>query len=43
MAKKKRYSQDAFVNPNWEIFYEYQHGRDIIKPGMKIKIKKRAW
>ena len=40
MARKKRYSNDSFVNPNWEIIYEYQHGRDIIKPGMKIKIKK---
>jgi hypothetical protein len=38
MAKKK-YRPEPFINPNWEIFYEYKHGRDVIKPGMKIKIK----
>lgn len=40
MARKKSYSRDHYVNPNWEITYEYKHGRDIITPGMKIKIKK---
>ena len=40
MARKKRYEGEGYVNPNWEISYQYEHGRDTIKPGMKIKIKK---
>ena len=40
MARRKRFEEERYVNPNWEIYYEYQHGKDIIKPGMKIKIKK---
>ena len=38
MPRKTR-KPEPYVNPNWEISYEYQHGRDLIKPGMKIKIK----
>lgn len=38
MARRKKLPE-AYVNPNWEIFYEYKHGKDVIKPGMKIKIK----
>lgn len=39
MARKKNARPEPYVNPNWEISYEYQYGRDLIKPGMKIKIK----
>lgn len=39
MARRKSSKPEGYVNPNWEISYEYQHGKDIIKPGMKIKIK----
>ena len=36
MAKKKVEIQ---YNPNWTIWYEYQHGKDIIVPGTPLKIK----
>lgn len=38
--RKRKNDHEPAVNPNWKISYEYQHGKDLIKPGMKIKIKK---
>ncbi len=26
-------------NPNWEVSFEYQHGKDLIVPGTLVKIK----
>jgi hypothetical protein len=26
-------------NPNWEVMFEYQHGKDLITPGTEIKFK----
>lgn len=40
MSRKRKFEADHYVNPNWDISYEYQLGKDILKPGMKIKIKK---
>jgi hypothetical protein len=40
MARKKKLQTEHYVNPNWEIMYEYKHGRDVIVPGTRIKIKK---
>lgn len=36
MAKKKVEIQ---YNPNWEVSFEYQHGKDIVTPGMPVRIK----
>lgn len=36
MAKKK---VELRYNPNWTVWYEYQHGRDVIIPGTEIKFK----
>jgi len=38
MAKQKQ-STPLNLNPNWEISEEYKHGKDVIVPGDKIKIK----
>lgn len=37
MAKKRETPMN--LNPSWDITYYYQHGKDIIEPGDKIKIK----
>ena len=36
---KKQYVMPINLNPNWLVSQEYQHGKDLIAPGDKIKIK----
>lgn len=36
---KKQVIAPMNLNPNWLVSEEYQHGRDLIIPGDKIKIK----
>ena len=36
MAKKK---VEMTYNPNWTVWHEYQHGRDLITPGTELRFK----
>lgn len=36
MAKKK---VEIIYNPNWTVWYEYQHGKDTIVPGTELRFK----
>jgi hypothetical protein len=39
MAAKKQNTTPINLNPNWLVSEEYNHGRDLIIPGDRVKIK----